>query len=135
MLTPEQLSAGVRSTVRCFATSDEALRDVGLDPSTMRATSSGDATTNATPAVAYHYEYDQGGGTPLIVNGTACNGGGVSFSYGDYWNDRIKATAPRGCSTIKHFADSNFAGATEIVSGPLTKLNALYGQVSSIRYY
>jgi hypothetical protein len=138
-LTAEQLDAGVLSTVRCYDTYEESLRAVGIDPaasSTVRTTSA-DVVGNGLVSLADHYEEPWGGGVPLTIWGNqVCDGGGVSFVAGDPWNDRIRSTAPRACSRVKHFADAGFSGSAEtIVKNNGGALSILPGAVSSMRYY
>lgn len=137
MLTPEQLDAGATSTVRCYSTLEESLRAIGVDISpTMRTTSVDDVMSNGDPVIAVHYESFEPGQVPLAVGGNVCNGGGVSFPAGTYWNDRIRATATRGCSTVKHFTEPDYAGQAETVSNGLGVLSpTLAGRVSSMRYW
>jgi hypothetical protein len=139
MLTPEQLEAHVLSTVQCFDTYDESLRAVGIDPASMtRATSDG-ATTNADQVIlAQHYEDPGGQGASLAIYGyKPCNGGGVQFGTTNPWNDRIQSTAPRACSTVKHWTEPDFNGSMDTASGSGTRplQNGLASKVSSIKYY
>jgi hypothetical protein len=138
MLTPEQLDAGVLSTVRCADTYEGSLRAIGVEP----ASAAGGASTSAGPVtngwvlLADHYEEWQGGGMPLSIWGDVCDGGGVSFPAGDAWNDRIRATAPRACSRVKHFADAGFSGTAELITrNNGIGLSVVPGAVSSMRYY
>lgn len=138
MLTPEQMDAGVTSTIDCFDSLDESLRSVGIDPGTVARSSSGvpQVALNSGGLVAVHYENSNGQGKYLNINGTTCEGGGVSFAPGDEWNDRIRSTSHRGCSRIKHWADVEYQGEVLLTSGAgIANLGSLSGRVSSMRYY
>jgi hypothetical protein len=141
LLSPEQLAAGVRSTISCFGTNDEALRSIHVDParagSARTAGADGGAELDgASHLVAVHYESKNGRGMFLNVGGDSCEGGGMNLT-GD-WNDRVRSTAPRGCSLIKHWVDADYGGASESVSGNQqtpTDLVNIGGLVSSVRYF
>jgi hypothetical protein len=133
MLSPAELDAGVRSHVICtdtFAGSLEA-QGVRLRPGTAQALDGGSY-------VAIHYDSAQGTGSALSVVGSACDGGGVAFPNGDPWNDLISATRHQACSRVKHWANADFSGTSELTQGGSSSLQALSAtnnQVSSIRYY
>jgi hypothetical protein len=137
LLTPDELAAGVMSTVRCYPTLDESLSAIGVTPMGATTLASSDGAIANGGVIALHYDGDGGRGTPLSIGGTECNGGGLSFPAGHPWNDRIRSTAPRGCSTAKHWTEPDYQGATETVVGPGTGnlSGALAGRVSSVRYY
>jgi hypothetical protein len=138
MLTPEELDAGVISTVNCYPTMDESLRAIGVDvpaAEVLRAAQS-DVALNA-DVVAIHYD-DKG--EAMSVGGSTCGGGGVSFGVGHAWNDRIYSTQPKHCSSIKHWVDANYGGVSQAVTpsrqDEILGLNGtLARNVSSIRYY
>ena len=137
-LTPEQLDAGALSTVTCYPTYEESLRAIGAEPlATSGAGASADEVADGDGVIALHFENPSGDGSPLTIGGSSCNGGGVSFPVGSAWNDRIRATAPRGCSTVKHWTEPDYSGPTDTVTGSGTRSlsGALAGRVSSIRYY
>lgn len=137
MLSAEQIDAGVRSTIVCFDSLDESLRSVGLDPGTVTRSASGvpQAALNAGGLVAVHYDNVNGQGLYLNINGSGCNGGGVSFAPWEFWNDRIRSTAHRGCSTIKHWAEPQYQGDMVATTGGVTNLGSLAGRVTSVRYF
>lgn len=87
-LTSAQLKAGVTSTVRCFASMDEALVAIGVAPI------SADVATSSVVngLVGIHFKGFQGTGESLAIGGDNCDGGGISFANGDPWNDAIRST-------------------------------------------
>jgi hypothetical protein len=138
MLTPEEIEQGRTSTVTCYPTFEESLEGVGLEPiSEARALTMSDAQLNADGILAIHYDGPGGMGEPLTVRGSDCGGGGVIFEAGTPWNDRVRSTAPRGCSQIKHWTEPNYTGTVELVGGlPIGSLSpSLAGRVSSMRYW
>ena len=70
--------------------------------------------------------------------GDGCDGGGLSFSAGDNWNDTILATRHRLCSQVKHYSDADYRGEVQTTNGGNGTLNMMNGsltrQVSSIKY-
>jgi hypothetical protein len=149
LLSAGQVAAGATSTITCYPTLDESLRSIGVDPSpyagagnSPEAFAAAAATDPVTDPVgtsdnllALHYDDVLGRGTVLSIGGSGCDGGGISLNAGDYWNDRIRSTMPQACSKVKHWADANYTGSSEMASSPLNLSGLLAGRVTSIRYY
>ena len=138
-LTPEQMAAGETSQITCYSSLDASLRAVGIAaPTGATADSMMTAGTSASGVAAVHYKNSNGTGEYLSVAGDGCDGGGLSFTAGDNWNDAILATRHRLCSQVKHYSDADYSGNIQTTNGPngmLVQMNsALARQVSSIRY-
>ena len=133
-LSATQIHAGVRSEITCGPTKASALRtaydqDRNGEPRRMLSST----------VLAVHYTSWTGTGDSLTIYGSSCDGGGVSFSAGGWWNDKIRSTHHRACSDVKHWVDAGYSGASQITTGAnwdVVNLNStLAGQVSSIAYY
>ena len=142
VLTEAELDAGAKSVITCSTSAESALGlqgyevPAGLTPEA--ALSGGVVSYDGTGLVAIHYDGNGATGSSLSVIGTVCDGGGISFSAGDWWNDRISSTRHQACSTIKHWVNSDFSGTAEVTqqpSGWWQTLNATNNQVSSIKYF
>lgn len=142
LLTPAEVEAGVKSQITCSTSISDALAAQGLavDPASS-PDSLGDGpvgTLDSSGLVAIHYDGAYASGSSLSVVGSVCDGGGISFSSGDWWNDRISSTRHQACSTIKHWEHANYTGTAEITqngSGYYSNLGSTNNVVSSIRYY
>ncbi|MBI2703899.1 MAG: hypothetical protein HYX32_01210 [Actinobacteria bacterium] len=142
LLSPAELDQGVKSVVNCSESFTDAMARAGvrMDPnSTPDAVFvDGVQTRDASGWVAVHYDPYGGSAQGLYVLGTTCEGGGISFNAGDYWNDKISSTRHQSCGTIKHWDANNYTGPAEITtggSGNLSNLGPMSDRVSSIRYY
>lgn len=139
MLSPAELEAGVRSVITCYDDFAQSLNAVGIKGVSPTARPDTVSTNDGSGLVAVHYDGYNGTGSSLSVGGSTCEGGGISFGAGDWWNDRISSTRHQSCSQIKHWTDADYQGATQLTnagSGGLANLNAtLNDAVSSIKYY
>lgn len=136
-LTPEQLAAGGKPTVTCYPTLADALSSTGIevDPYASRQELL-DAAALSSTILAIHYDGSNGTGGSLSVNGTACNGGGISFTGSlAGWDNRVSSTRHYLCGTIKHWDASNYAGDQETTSGGLANLSSLSNRSTSISYH
>jgi hypothetical protein len=139
-LTADQLAAGETAQIECFSTLSASLRAVGIeapaDTTVEGLMASGAASGSGVAAI--HYKSASGTGEYLSVAGDGCDGGGLSFTAGDNWNDAIMATRHRLCSQIKHYSDAGYSGAIQTTNGGNGAMVALSSpvarQVSSIRY-
>jgi len=138
LLTPAEMDAGVTSTVVCYDTLDDSLRSVGVDPAAVPASlSSGQVVAlSGEGFVAVHHRNNNGLGESLSIRGSECNGGGLNFGPGDYWNDAFRSTTNRACSTVKHWSEPNYSGDMATTTGiGSSNLGSVSGRVSSIKYF
>ena len=138
-LTPEQLAAGETSEITCYTSLSDSLRAVGVDaPKGAGVDSLVGTQVAASGIAAVHYKASGGTGEYLSVAGDGCDGGGISFSAGESWNDAIASTRHRLCSQVKHYSDNDYTGSIQTTNGgngALVPMNsALSRQVSAIRY-
>lgn len=148
LMSPEQIRAGVRSDLRCFATRREARAAFGVDldqPSLDDAATRSQALTTGMTTrrlsdglVASHYLNTQGidspNGSELEVYGTSCGWGG--WNLPSPFNDLIRSTRHRGCSSIKHYQGPEATGGQPQITNATQDMQ-LYGVnygVSSVYY-
>lgn len=132
LLPAEAIAAGKTNDITCASTPQEA-----FDSWAQR---SGKSAQFASTTLAVHYDNNPANGAnSLTITGTACDGGGISLSAGDWWNDKIRYTRHMACSDIKHWVHANYTGDAQITQGSWNSLvglnGTLAGQVSSIGYY
>ncbi len=135
LLTPRQMARGATSELRCYPRFDQAMASVGVRVP-RSATPADVAGGGASTLVAIHYDGTNGSGDSLSISGTDCNGGGISLSGG--WNNAISSTAHQLCGQIKHFANTDYSGATSLTEGgwgAVRNVGSLSNDVGSIRYY
>lgn len=125
-LTADQMAAGTKSVVTCFATSAEAMASIGV---------AGSAASNSLLAVSYQ-DVD-GGGLSLAVYGSDCAGGGLALTAP--YDNIFSSTRNYLCSQVKHFDNSDYTGASQNVTGTwgqLTNLNStMNDKTSSMKFY
>jgi hypothetical protein len=138
-LSPTQLDAGELSEIRCFATFAESLAAIGVEAPAGLSPADAEGVAALSAVLAVHYDGNFGTGASLAIGGSDCNGGGISFSAGDPWNDVISSTEHRLCGRVKHWVDANYSGSyqnTQGGYGAVVNMNAtLTNKVSSIKYY
>lgn len=139
-LSPAQIAAGETSVITCYGTLEASLQSVGIEVP-KGATAAGlmaAESVSASGVAAVHYKSTNGAGEYLSVAGDGCDGGGLSFTAGDNWNDTIMATRHRLCSQVKHYSDADYRGEVQTTNGGNGALNMMNGsltrQVSSIKY-
>lgn len=128
----------ITAPMKCYSTFAGALRAAGpaVVPDSITGQQAKEAgVLTADSIIGVHYEYANGNGSTLTVNGTNCSGGGLNVPLS--WNDRISSTL-NGCPTIIHYEHTNYTGSSFSCFG-VGSVNNVTGfmdnKTSSILYY
>lgn len=143
VIPPAEFRAGVRNSIKCFATVDEALADAAGTLASRASVTSADGggfdSPNAGPWVlATHYDTtDTQTSESFSVVGYDCDGGMITLG-GSSWNDRISLTKHGMCGSVKHYANVDGSGASQMTQQPNGYCQSLNGtmtnQSSAITY-
>jgi hypothetical protein len=141
----EEIEAGVDTTMTtaaCFATEAEVeLAAVSLNTRSMvqsGAVPEAAASSFSYQAIAMHCDgYCHIGASPkLTINGTDCNGGGLTFAAA--WKNVFNENQHKKCEHIKHYALDNCGGTAESDTGDYndySKIFELEDDSNSAKYY
>lgn len=165
ILSIDEMARGAVSKVDCFDTYAEVLRVLGYEVTDEDVTPGGPTDPSAQDSrraprgsaanaargiavnaasfpvnkLATHFDDLLQNGSSLTVNGTNCDGGGISFGFGNSWNNRIRSTVHYKCHTIKHYPGSSYDGTAYQTTGywgnPRSMDTTMDREASSIKYF